>query len=185
MTETNGISGVIPPLSDRDHTQGSINASIILINYGDYQCPQSGQAHVTIKAMQQRLGEQVCFIFRHFPQPDIHPQSRRAAESAEAAHTQGKFWPMHDLLFKHQQNLSDADLVQYAHQLGLSMPQFLHEFAEHLHADRVQEDIESGHSNGVTATPMCFIGVRHRGCQNLETRLMAILASSPTDHIEP
>lgn len=189
MTEPNGVCGVIPPLSvnvvppleDRDHIQGLISATVVLMKYGDYQCPQSGQAHITIKAMQERLGEQLCFIFRHFPQPDIHPQSQRAAESVEAANAQGKFWEMHHLLFEQQQNLNDADLVQYANQLGLDIPRFLHEFTEHLHAERVQEDIESGRSNGVEKTPTFFIGVRHEGCQNLETLLMTILESNTTD----
>jgi protein-disulfide isomerase len=183
MINPNGICQVIPPLSDRDHAQGSINATIVLMKYGDYQCPQSGQAHITIKDMQQRLGNQLCFIFRHFPQPNVHPQSQRAAESAEAANAQGKFWQMHDLLFEHQQNLSDADLVQYANQIGLDIPQFLRELTEHLHAERVQEDIESGHISGVTQTPTCFIGVRHQGCGNLDALLMTILESNATSYV--
>lgn len=175
MTELDGIAEVIPPLSDRDHIQGPLHATIVLMKYGDYQCPQSGQAHLTIKAMQQRLGEQLCFIFRHFPQVHLHPQSQRAAETAEVAHAQGKFWEMHHLLFERQQNLTDADLVQYANHLGLDIPRFLQEFTEHLYAERVQEDIESGRSNGVEKTPTFFIGVRHEGSQNLEQLLSAIL----------
>lgn len=175
MTEFDGICGVIPTLSDRDHIQGSINAAVVLIKYGDYQCPYSGQAHITTKALQQRLGEQLCFIFRHFPQPDIHPQSQRAAESAEAANAQGKFWEMHHLMFEQQERLEDADLVQYANQIGLDIPRFLQELTEHLHAERVQEDAESGRSNRVEKTPTFFIRVRHQGCQNLETLLTTIL----------
>jgi protein-disulfide isomerase len=178
MTDPIGIGGVIPPLSDRDHVQGSINAPIILMNYGDYQCPQSGQAHIAIKTMQQRLGDQFCLIFRHFPQPNVHPQSRRTAESAEAANAQGKFWQMHDLLFEHQQNLSDADLVKYANQIGLDIPQFLRELAEHLHAERVQEDIESGHVSGITETPTCYIGIRNQDFGNLDALLMTIMESN-------
>jgi protein-disulfide isomerase len=175
MAESDGICGVIPPINDRDHIQGSLNAAIVLMKYGDYQCPQSGQTHSSIKAIQQRLGEKLCFIFRHFPQPDIHPQSQRAAESAEAANAQGKFWEMHDLMFENQQNLSDADLVGYANQLGLDIPQFLRELTEHLHHDRVQADIESGRINYVKQTPVCFIGIRQEGCQSLETLLTTIL----------
>lgn len=175
MTGANGISGVVPPLNDRDHIQGSLHAAIVLMKYGDYQCPQSGQAHITIKAIQQRLGEQLCFIFRHFPQIELHSQAQRAAETAEAANAQGKFWEMHHLLFEQQQHLSDADLVQYANQLGLDIPRFLHEFTGHLHQERVQEDIESGRSNGVEKTPTFFVGVRHEGVQNLEQLLLAIL----------
>ncbi len=178
MPPPSEISQVIPPLSDRDHTFGPLNAMIVLMEYGDYQCPQSGQAHVTIKAMQQRLGEQLCFVFRHFPQPQIHPQAKRAAESAEAAAAQGKFWEMHDILFEHQQALDDGDLVQYAAQLRLDIPRFLREMAEHVHVQRVQSDIDSGRSNGVEETPTFFIGVRYEGTENLEVLLMAILETS-------
>ena len=172
------LNQVIPPLSDRDHIRGAPNAIIILMEYGDYQCPQSGQAHVTIKGMQQRLGEQLCFVFRHFPQPQIYSQALRAAESAEAAAAQGKFWEMHDILFAHQQALDDGDLVQYAAQLSLDIPQFLREMAEHIHVQRVQSDIDSGQSNGVEKTPTFFIGIRCEKTQNLEVLLMTILETS-------
>jgi protein-disulfide isomerase len=180
MIEPNGISGTIPPLSERDRLQGSSNAPIVIMKYGNYQCPQSGQAHITIKAIQQRLGDRLCFVFRHFPQPDLYPQSQKAAESAEAANTQSKFWQMHDLLFDRQQHLSDADLVIYADRIGLDISQFLQELTQHLHADRVQEDIESGRSNGVSETPTFFIGIRHQGCKNLEA-LVNILESNSID----
>lgn len=181
MTEFERMCGVIPPLSDRDHIQGSVNATIVLMKYGDYQCPYSGQAYVTTRALQQQLGKQICFIFRHFPQPNVHPQSQRAAESAEAANAQGKFWEMHHLLFEQQAHLEDANLVQYANQIGLDIPRFLHELTEHLHADRVQEDVESGRSNGVEKTPTFFIGVRHQSYQNLETLLTTILKLETPD----
>lgn len=181
MTEPNGSWGVIPPLTSRDHTRGAIDSIITLMQYGDYQCPNSGQAHITIKAIQQRLGEQLCIVFRHFPQPHLHPQSQRAAESAEAAAAQDKFWEMHDLLFDQQQSLEDADLVEYANQLGLDIPRFLHELTEHIHAERVQEDIESGRSIGVERTPTFFIGVRHQNIENLEAVLLTLLRANPTN----
>lgn len=178
MPPPSKISQVIPPLSERDHTQGTLDATIVLMEYGDYQCPQSGQAHRTIKAMQQRLGEQLCFVFRHFPQPQIYPQALRAAESAEAAAVQGKFWEMHDILFTQQQALDDGDLVQYAAQLSLDIRHFLREMAEHVHVQRVQSDIDSGRNNGVEKTPTFFISVRHQGTQNLEMLLIAILETT-------
>lgn len=171
------LNQVIPPLSAHDHIRGAPNAIIILMEYGDYQCPQSGQAHVTIKGMQHRLGKQLCFVFRHFPQPQ-YLQALRAAESAEAAAAQGKFWEMHDILFAHQQALDDGDLVQYAAQLSLDIPQFLREMAEHVHVQRVQSDIDSGQSNGVEETPTFFIGVRCEKTQNLKVLLMTILEVS-------
>jgi protein-disulfide isomerase len=168
----------IPPLSDQDHIRGSPSAPITLMKYGSYQCPQSRQAHVTIKEMQQTLSEQLCFVFRHFPRPQIYAQDFRAAESVEAAAVQGKFWEMHDILFEHQQALDDGDLVQYAVQLSLDIPQFLREMAEHTHVQRVQSDVDSGQSNGVEETPTFFIGVRCERTQNLKVLLMTILEVS-------
>jgi len=172
------IGQVIPPLNDRDHAQGSLNAAITLMEYGDYQCPQSCQAHDIVKTVQQQLGEQLCFIFRHFPRTQIHPCSERAAESAEAAAVQGKFWEMHNLLFEHQQALDDADLVHYAAQLGLDIPRFLREMAERIHQRRIQQDIESGQRNGVTETPTFFVGLRYEGAQNLERLLRMLLETN-------
>lgn len=166
----------MPPISDRDHTHGSLSASIILMEYGDYQCPQSAQAHRTITVMRQQLGEQLCFIFRHFPQPQ-HSQAQRAAETAEAAAAQGKFWEMHELLFE-QQMLEDAELVQYAAQLELDVPRFLRELAAHVHAARVQADVESGRSHGVEEAPTFFIGVRHKGTENLRALVTTLLQIS-------
>lgn len=169
------ISQVIPPLRDRDRIQGSQSATLMLMEYGDYQCPKSGQAHRTIKAIQQQLGDRLCFVFRHFPQPQMYPQAQRAAQSAEAAAAQGKFWEMHDLLYEHQQALDDGDLVAYAAQLQLDIPQFLREMAHHVYLDRVQADIESGRDNGVETTPTFFIGLRYEGTPNLEVLLMTLL----------
>lgn len=178
MDLSNQVDRVIPPLSDRDHAQGSLNAAITLMEYGDYQCPQSCRAHDIVKTMQQHLGEQLCFIYRHFPRTQIHPCSERAAESAEAAAVQGKFWEMHNLLFEHQHALEDGDLVHYAAQLGLDIPQFLHEMAERMHRQRIQDDIESGQCNGVMETPTFFVGLRYEGTQNLERLLQTLLVTS-------
>ncbi|GAB4226679.1 MAG: hypothetical protein Kow00121_55040 [Elainellaceae cyanobacterium] len=166
------ISQVIPQLSDHDHIQGSLSANLILMEYGDYQCSQSGQAYKLVKDIQQQLGEQICFVFRHFPQ---HSRSLRAAESAEAAAAQNKFWEMHDLLFEHQQDLEDSDLVQYADRLKLDIPLFLREMAEHVHRARIQADLDSGERNDVEGTPTFFVGIRHEGTKNLQRLLLSIL----------
>ncbi|MBD2057513.1 DsbA family protein [Oculatella sp. FACHB-28] len=171
-------SQVIPPLSDRDHMRGLPNAKFVLMKYGDYQCPQSGRSHQLIKTIQQQLGEQFCFVFRHFPQPHRHPQSYRAAESAEASANQGKFWEMHDLLFENQQALDDSDIVTYAAQLHLDIPQFLRELSEHVHAERVEADIESGQQNGVAETPTFFVGIRCGDVERLEQVLLKVIALS-------
>jgi protein-disulfide isomerase len=166
-----------PPLGKDDHIQGSIDAPIALMEYCDYQCPQCGQTHLIIQALQRQLGERLCFVFRHFPSAQ-YPQAQRAAEAAEAADAQGKFWPMHNTLFAHQQALEDADLVEYASEINLDMPRFLRALSTRAYIDRVQIDIESGHRHGVKETPASFIGVHHQGTQNLEAMLMSLLPNN-------
>ena len=165
----------IPPLRQDDRIQGNINTAIVLMEYGDYQCSQSGQAHLTIQKLQQKLGDRFCFVFRHFPQIDINPQSYKAAETAEAAGSQGKFWEMHFMLFNNQQALEDSDLIGYADRLELDVPLVLKEISARMHRDRIQTDIDSAAEHGVDRTPTFFIGIRQEGVQNLETLLMQIL----------
>ncbi|MCC0179655.1 thioredoxin domain-containing protein [Waterburya agarophytonicola K14] len=145
------------------------------MEYGDYQCSHSAQAYTTINKLRLELGDRFCFIFRHFPQPEIHPESFKAAETAEAAGSQGKFWEMHSMLFENQQELSDGNLVEYAASLNLDIPRLLRELSDCLHRDRIQEDIDSGIEHGVGRTPTFFIGIRHEGTQNLEPLLIQIL----------
>lgn len=165
----------IPPLRLNDRIQGSSSTAIVLMEYGDYQCLQSGRANSTIQKLQQKLGDRFCFVFRHFPQTEIHPQSCKAAETAEAAGTQGKFWEMHSMLFENQQALEDSDLVEYADRLKLDIPLVLKELSDCIHRDRIQEDIDSGTEHGVNKTPTFFIGIRQEGTQNLEVLLLQIL----------
>lgn len=127
---------------------------------------------IFFKILQQQLGEQFCFVFRHFPQSK---RSLRAAESAEAASAQNRFWHMHDLLFQYQQHLEDHNLVEYADRLGLEISRFLREMSTHVHLDRIQMDLDSGKTNEVEGTPTFFIGVRHKGTENLKTLVLAIL----------
>lgn len=165
----------IPPLRQNDRMSGTSNTAIVLMEYGDYQCSESGQAHSTIQKLQQELGTRFCFVFRHFPQPEIHPQSCKAAETAEAAGAQGKFWEMHSMLFANQEALEDGDLIEYAANLKLDVPRVLKELSDCIHRDRIQEDIESGIKHGVNKTPTFFIGIRQEGTQNLEALLAQIL----------
>lgn len=173
MNPTDG-HGLSPPVGEQDHVQGSPSAAIVLVEYCDYQSSQCAQAHQVIQHLQRQLGEQLCFVLRHFPSPHYF-QAFRAAEAAEAAHAQDKFWQMHDTLFAHQQALEDADLVEYASALNLDIPRFLRELATRVYVDRVQADIDSGCSNGVKEAPTFFISVRYTGTQNLEALLMTIL----------
>lgn len=165
----------IPPLRNNERFLGSPGNALILMKYGDYQCSKSGEAHQTIAKLQQQLGDRFCFIFRHFPQSELHPQSFKAAEIAEAAGVQGKFWEMHAVLFGNQEALKDSDLIEYAANLELDVPQVLRELSNRIHRDRISEDIDSGIEYGVEQTPTVFIGIRHEGTENLEALLSAIL----------
>jgi protein-disulfide isomerase len=152
------------PVAKRDHIQGPIDARIMLLEYGDYECPYCGQTYPIIKAIQKRLGERLCFAFRNFPLVNSHPHAQHAAEAAEAAGAQGKFWEMHDMLYENQEALDDEDIIQYATTLGLDANRVINEIIAGIHAARVREDFRSGARGGVNGTPTLFInGVRHEG----------------------
>jgi protein-disulfide isomerase len=174
---------VVPP-SEQDHRQGSLDARVVLVEYGDYQCPQCGELYALIKTVQERLNatffeeNYLGFVFRHFPQPQIHPQAQKAAEAAEAAGAQGQFWQMSEILLEHHQDLRDCNLVEYANNLRLDVAQFLRDIARRVHIGHINEDIESGIRSGVTSTPALFInGVRYTNALELEPLLAAILES--------
>jgi protein-disulfide isomerase len=174
---------VVPP-SEQDHWQGSLNARVVLVEYGDYQCPQCGELYTSIKAIQRQLEttlfgrDSLCFVFRHFPQPQIHPQAQKAAAATEAAAAQGQFWQMHEMLLKHQQELGDGDLAEYADNLGLNVTQFIRDIAQKVYVDHINQDIASGIDSGVVSTPALFInGVRCGDDLELEPLLVVISAA--------
>ncbi|MGP1386442.1 MAG: DsbA family protein [Thainema sp.] len=183
MIDDPSSSSLVVPASTQDHSQGVLSAAVVLVMYGDYQCPRSAAVYKLIKIIRQKLmvsfGEDyLCFIFRHFPQIQIHPQAQRAAQAAEAAAPQGKFWLMSDTLFDHQQRLENGYLVEYANDLGLDIPQFLKELSKQVHVDRINEDIEGGIQSGVTTAPALFInGSRYIGHWNT-AELTAIITSA-------
>src|SRR3989442_2297075 len=158
------------PVGKRDHIQGSSSAVVTLVEYGDYQCPFCGDAYPIIKKLQKNFGDQLRFAFRNFPLTRIHAFAQRAAEAAEAAGGQGKFWEMHDYLFEHQEALDAADLVNAASILDLDTARFNREVADHVYADRVKADIQSGIDSGVGGTPTIFVnGVRNDDDDEFET----------------
>jgi len=164
-----------PPLGERDHVIGSPAATIELVEYGDFQCPHCGRAHPIVNQIRQEYSEQLRFAFRHFPLTKMHPYARKAAEAAEAAAAQGKFWEMHDTLFENQEALESAELVRYAGQIGLDVARFQGELVGGIYAQRVQEDIASGIRSGVNGTPTFFInGKRHNGGYDYESLKEAI-----------
>jgi len=165
-------SKLILPVEARDHIQGRIDAPITLIEYGDYECPYCGGVFPMVKAIQKRLGDRLCFVFRNFPLVDSHPHAQRAAEAAEAAALQGKFWEMHDLLFENQQALADDDIARYAASLRLDTQRLMREVLSGEHAPRVREDVQSGARVGVNGTPTFFInGERYDGSLGLHALL--------------
>jgi protein-disulfide isomerase len=164
-------------VSPRDHVQGPAGAPVTLLEYGDYQCPYCGAAHPVVKALQRHLGDNLRFAFRHFPLSTIHEYAEQAAESAEAAGAQGKFWEMHDTLFENQPALDYESLLGYAEELGLDLERFATELENEVYAPRVKEDFISGVRSGVNGTPTFFInGVRHEGSFDFESMLEAIQA---------
>jgi len=165
----------MPVAEGRDHVQGPADAPATLVQYGDYECPYCGAAYPIIKEVQARMGERLRFVFRNFPISTSHPHAEQAAESAEAAAAQGRFWDMHDLLYENQRHLRDDDLHAYAEQLGLDVEVFDRELAEHVNAARVHEDFLSGVRSGVNGTPTFYInGVRHDDSYDTETLLTAL-----------
>jgi protein-disulfide isomerase len=167
----------LPVDNSRDHIQGPPTAPVTLLEYGDYQCPYCGQAYPIIKQVQKHLGNKLRFVFRNFPITQIHPHAQHAAEAAESAAAQNKFWEMHDHLYEHQQALDDNHLEKYASKLGLDLAQFNHDMSSHAHAQRIREDFLSGVRSGVNGTPTFYInGTRYDGSWDLET-LLKILTS--------
>ena len=163
------------PVSERDHIQGPATAEVTLVEYGDYECPYCAEAFPVVKEIQRKLGPKLRFVFRHFPQAHIHPHARHAAEAAEAAAVQDKFWQMHGMLFEHQDMLDDEHLLQYAAALGLDTERFQWELQQHIYAYRLDEDAESGRHSRVSGTPTFFInGIRHDDTYTLDVLLPAV-----------
>lgn len=158
------MSGLHPPVTERDHIAGPDDAPITLVEYGDYECPYCGMAYPIVKDLQRRLGDQLRFVFRNFPLREAHPHAEHAAEAAESAGAQGKFWEMHDIIFEHQQALEDDDLQAYAKAIGADPKRIAEDLTNATYVKRVRDDFRSGVRSGVNGTPTFFInGERYNG----------------------
>ena len=182
-TETNRPSdeadSLSQPVSERDHARGASTAPVTLLMYGAYECPHCVEANKIVKEVESRLGARLRFVFRHFPRTNVHPHAEAAAEVAEAAGDQGKFWEMHDTLFAHFNQLDGEHLVLYARELELDMERFEGAINRRSFAPRVQEDFMSGERSGVRATPTFFInGARHKGAWDIDALLKAVDSGS-------
>ena len=144
------------PSGSLDHTQGKPSATITLVEYGDYQSPRCGEAHSIIKKLKKEFHDELLFVFRNFPE-DSHPEAMIAAQAAEAAALQNKFWEMHDLIFEQQDQLSETNLVYFAETLNLNVDQFENDYNSQNVISKIESDIESGIRSEVTETPAFFI----------------------------
>jgi protein-disulfide isomerase len=153
-----------PAVSERDHSSGDPNAPATLLEYGDYQCPYCGAAHPVVKRLQKALGRKLRFVFRNFPLTQAHPYALVAAEAAEAAAIQGKFWEMHDFIYENQDSLEPHVLPVWAQKLGLDLSEFGAAIQKGEIAKRIKEDRMGGIRSGVNGTPCFFInGFRYDG----------------------
>ena len=144
-------------LAAADHVVGDAHAELTLLEYGDYECPACIQAEPLVRHLLDTHPGRLCLVFRHFPLMEVHPNAERAAEAAEAAAAQGRFWPMHHLLFAQPHHLTPAALVGCAQSLGLDMSRFNAEMADRFYTQRVQEHRRAGERDGLQATPAFFL----------------------------
>ncbi len=145
------------PAGTHDHRTGKASATITLIEYGDYQCPHCGFAHPLLKKLIKQFSSELLFIFRNFPLTESHPAAMIAAQAAEAAGMQNKFWEMHDLIFEHQDELDENNLVYFAEALDLNIDQFLRDSKSQAVLSKIESDFESGVRSGVNGTPTFFL----------------------------
>jgi Na+/H+ antiporter NhaA len=170
------LSSPVDP--ERDHIRGPESAPVTFLEYGDYECPYCGQAEHVIRELLGDFGDDVRYVYRHLPLTDVHPHAQMAAEAAEAAGAQGRFWDMHDTLFEHQDALAPADLVHYAEELGLDVERFRDDLHHRKHAPRVAEDVADADASRVTGTPTFFInGRRHLGAYDIDTLSREVTAA--------
>ena len=173
--ELESVPRLTMPVSERDHVKRSLDAPVLLVEYGDYECPHCQEVYPILYELKERMGNRIAYVYRHFPISRQHPNAQLAAEAAEAAAAQGKFWEMHHRLFTHQNELEFDDLLRHARAIGLDTDRFRRELEEHTYAGRVREDFLSGVRSGVNGTPTFYInGTRYDGAWDFESLLEAI-----------
>ena len=140
-----------------DHVLGPASARVTLIEYGDFACPACKEACGAVKILLRKYGRQLRFVYRHFPEVEIHPHAELAAEASEAVSAQGHFWPFHDLLFEHQENQKDKSLRQYADEVGTDLIRYDHEMRDRIYLQRVQEQSAGARRLGIQSMPTFFV----------------------------
>jgi len=164
-----------PIVTNLDHAQGNMNADLVVVEYGDYQCPYCGAAYPVLKNLMNQFGNQIKFVFRNFPLSEMHQFARIAALAAEAANLQGKFWEMHDAIYENQRSLSRDLLISLARNLDLNIEQFEADVASSSISEKVNADFESGIISGVNGTPSFFVNGKkfEGGAEDLFTLITA------------
>lgn len=149
------------PVGPADHVLGDEHAPVTLVEYGDYECPHCAHAHPIVQALRKQFAKQLRFVYRHFPLTQIHPYAEMAAEAAEFAGANGRFWQMHDAIFENQSRLGAPLLEELAEKLGLSAKDMTFAIGSHEYLQKVKDDFMGGVRSGVNGTPTFFInGVR-------------------------
>jgi protein-disulfide isomerase len=170
------------PVSARDWRKGPIDAAAQLLEYGDFECPYCAAAQPLVQAIHEAMGKDLCFAFRNFPLTNVHPHAEGAAEAAEAAGAQERYWQMHDLLYQNQDALEYQDFASYAAELRLDAQRLVSEVMARRYAPRVREDFMTGVRSGVNGTPTFFInGVRYDGPRELDAMLDALSQPAESD----
>lgn len=168
-----------PPLEDLDHLRGEPGAPLVLVMFGDFQCPFCLGAQSILRRLHDRLGERLLFGFRHLPIPERHPLAPMAAEASEAAAAQGRFWEYHDALYAAQPKLSPETIVSVAADLGLDADRLQAELDSGAHRDRVDRDLASAEASGATGTPTFFVnGKRFFGAYDAGSLIEALEAGA-------
>ena len=148
------------PVQSIDHVMGPSHTPVTIVEYGDFECPNCKQAAPAVKLLLERFAGRVRAVFRHFPLEEVHPHALAAAEAAECAGGQGKFWEMHDLLFANQDHLKTNQLHSYAERLQLDMARYTSEMDDEVYRQRIREQMEGARRSGVRATPTFFVNGR-------------------------
>ena len=163
-------------INERDHVDGGANAPVTLLKYGNFECVDCGFAYPILKHIRKELGPDLRFVFRNFPSTRTNPHALRAAEAAEAAAAQSRFWEMHDQLFEHQNALEDSHLKHYAGLAHLDVPRFEHDMQQHTFLSQIEADYQSSlFDEHITGTPTLYInGLMYTGNINLESLIQAI-----------
>ena len=181
--QLSGTADVLLDLADDvdpelDHLRGRNDAPVILLEYGDYECPYCGQAETVVRELLDSFGDDLCYVWRHLPLSDVHPRAQLAAEAAEAAGAQGRFWDMHDTLLSHQDELLPMHIRRYAEDLDLDIERFADDMHRRAYAPRIARDVASADESGVSGTPSFFInGRRHQGAYDIATLTAEVRAA--------